>query len=464
MKVQAYGLFAAAERLRAAAARLVTGGQSVHPPLAMDQTSVAAATRLTAAAVLLQSVTNSQAAELISTADHLAAMAVLFTEQETRNAAVVETLVSATQSAGSPRPLDPLSPVPTGLPLPLPVHTGADAEAVARQLYAGNASAGTYFVQNWRSRSAAAAGVCEVVRATLPEVADAWNSPAGNAAATLRLMAHTYQVAMLADRAAALADRAASHAGHYRAAVAGTPAPAAYEAVRGQLRHAVEANARVPGRFTPLVSALIARQGGLRQQGFNAQTQYHEDTETDWRQLLSAFGAAAGGAVAAAFQLPAVLMQTGQQLAQSAVQGMSGLAASPASGIDSATTESESAVGRFGFTADDRPGVGPTSPSGAMDSAPVSPTSSAAPSTTPVAHSSSSRSTAPAGGFAGVPMGLPMGMLGQPLTTDAAKQVAADKKLVVPALPHGESVTGRGSPGRLARRLVAVHAGQGEAS
>src|SRR6185312_806428 len=120
MKVQASGLVVAAERLRAAAVRLMAGDQSLHPPLAMDQTSVTAAAQLTAAAERLQSVTNTQAAELISTADHLAAMALLFTDQETRNAVAVETLVS-TQSAESPRPLNPASPVPADIPLRLPV-------------------------------------------------------------------------------------------------------------------------------------------------------------------------------------------------------------------------------------------------------------------------------------------------------------------------------------------------------
>ena len=54
LKIQAPGLAAAAARLAAAAAQLTRPGLPVHPPLAADQTSVATAARLSAAADELQ--------------------------------------------------------------------------------------------------------------------------------------------------------------------------------------------------------------------------------------------------------------------------------------------------------------------------------------------------------------------------------------------------------------------------
>lgn len=478
MKVHASGLAAAAERLRAAAAQLVAGGPSVHPPLAADQTSIAAAARLTAGARQLQSVTNVQAAALISTAGHLATLAVRFTEQEARNAAAVENLASANQPSGSPGALAAVPPVPADSRLPLPLPGGGDAEVVARQLYAGTASAGQGFAQCWHSRSAAAVGARDVIRAVVPSLADLWNSPAGTAAATARLLGHAHTVTTIADRAAELANQAERHAQRYGDAVASTPAPAAFEAILAQLRQALEADARLAGRFTPLVSSLIAQQGRLRQQALNAQTRYHEETDAMTRpegagetasqlpgtvpDLLGAIGGLAGGAVAAAAQLPQTLTQTGQQLALSVVQGMSGLANSSAGEIDTATTGFKPQSNGRAVTGDPQAGVGATSPSGAVDSAPVAQsTSSAPPSTIAAPQGVLSAGTAPAAGLAAVPMGMPLGMLAPPLT-DTTQQVAADKKIIIPPLPHAESVTGRTSPGRLTHHRVAVRMGRGE--
>jgi hypothetical protein len=49
-----------------------------------------------------------------------------------------------------------------------------------------------------------------------------------------------------------------------------------------------------------------------------------------------------------------------------------------------------------------------------------------------------------------MPMGMPMGMLGSPAAADSGHQLAGAKKIVVPVVPHTESVTGRTAPERLA--------------
>lgn len=461
LQVEPPGLVAAAERLDAAAAQLARPGVPVHPPLATDQTSVAAAARLSAAAGELQSAAVTQAAALVATADQLRATAARFIEQETVNAATVRTLTSASQPVESPHPLAPVPPVLADARPPLPPPLGADGEMVARQLWAGSASAGTDFTQSWRWRAAEAAAAHDVVRdvaATLPE---RWDSPLGTAAAASRLLHQADAIDAVAARAEALADQADGHARGYRDAVTNTPKPSEFDAVQVQLDQALEANARFPGRYTPLVSSLIAKQGELRQQALNTQSQYHEQSETgtDPGQapqpgmvpgLLGAVGGMAGGVLAAAMQVPQALMQSGQQLVQAAAQGLSGLSTSTseAGGIASATTG-------FG-THPDTAGVstvptdsGATTPAGATDTTPVSPsTSSAPPLTTSLPLGGVSLGTVPAAGPAAMPMGMPLGMMAP--APAAGQHIGADKKIVVPVVPHTESVTGKTAPERLA--------------
>ena len=485
VQVETSGLVAAAERLRAAATQLTGAGVPVHPPLARDQTSVAAAARLSAAATALQSAAATHAAALIATAEHLVAIADGFTEQETANAAAVQALTSSAAPVGF---RDLLAPVPTVVddvrpPLPSPVEV--DGEAVARQLYAGSPSAGSAFTQSWRSRSAAAVTARDMIRDVLPVLPDAWTSSSGTEAPAARLLRHSDVITLIADRAAALADQADSHARDYSGAIANTPKPAEFEAVRSQLRQALEANAKFPGQYTPLVSSLIAQQGALRQQSLNAQTEYHGHTEASTAPespadgqmnpeqagqspasgryphaaalpgLLGAVGGMIGSAVSSAAQMPLALLQTGQQLAQAATQGLSGLATSAANGIEPAATD-------FGAASDVSHGTGvpggptesrATTPAGATDTTPVAPsTSSAPPPVTTPPQGAPPTATAPAIGTSAVPMGMPMGMLAPPAAADTGRQVAADKRIVVPVAPHTEPVTGRTTPDRLANR------------
>ena len=161
---------------------------------------------------------------------------------------------------------------------------------------------------------------------TLPDV---WSSPGGVEAVSVRLLRHADAFAGIAESAAGLARQADIHASDYSGAVANTPKPAEFDAVRAHLQQALEANAEFPGQYTPLVSSLIGQQGELRQQALNTQTEYHGQTEASTSPLaaalpgmvpglLDAVGGMLGGAIAAAAQVPQVLLQTGQQLAQAA--------------------------------------------------------------------------------------------------------------------------------------------------
>lgn len=469
LQVEAAGLVAAAERLRSAAAEVTDPAVVLHPPLAADHTSVAAAGRLSAVASALHASAADQAASLIATAEHLATIAAGFTAQEAANTEAVRALNPGSAPVASPGVLAPVPQVATDAPPPLSPPSEMDGEVVARQFWAGSASAGSTFVQSWRSRCAVAAtardGIRDVV-STLPYV---WNSPSASDAVSARLMRHADAFAQISKRADALADQAATHAGDYSAAVANTPKPAEFEAVRAQLQQALDANAKFPGRYTPVVSSLIAKQGALRQQALNTQTEYGGQTEatTGTEQagalaaalpgmvpgLLGAVGGLVGGAITAAAQLPQALMQTGQQLAQAATQGLSGLGTSSASGIGSATTGLDTAA-----PAADAAGApaetGATSPAGAADTTPVAPSTASSPPPASTLPAGAQHSAVPATGIGGVPMGMPMGMLPTGAAAQPGAAVGKDKKIVVPVVPHTEPVTGRTTADRLSSRRI----------
>jgi hypothetical protein len=70
LKVHPVELRAVTRRLRDAASTLGGVPAAVHPPLARDQTSVAAAARFSTAASALHTVASAHAASLLRTSDH----------------------------------------------------------------------------------------------------------------------------------------------------------------------------------------------------------------------------------------------------------------------------------------------------------------------------------------------------------------------------------------------------------
>lgn len=469
LQVEADGLVAAAERLRATAAELTHPVTSTHPTLAADQTSVAAAFRLTAVATALQSMVADQAAALVATADHLGAIATGFAAQETANTAAIRTLTSASDPVGAPGLLAPLPNVAADARPPLPSPTEVDGEVVARQLCAGSASAGSAFAKSWRGRSVAAATTADGIHDVVAALPNVWNGPCGAEAASERLLRHAEAFAQIAERAAALADQADTHARGYSGVVANIPKPAQFDAVRAQLHQALEANATFPGRYTPLVSSLIAQHGALRQQALNAQTEYHGQTDVGTAPepdpgspeqaeqltaqlsgmlpgLLGAVGGMVGGAISAATQLPQALAQTGQQLAQAAT-GVTSLGMSPAHELNPATTGLE--VGQQGTDPPGGPGDGPTTPAGATAVTPVTPSTSSSPPPVTTPAPCARPAALPTAGANGVPMAMPMGMRPPATATQAGTKVGDEKKIVVRVVPHTEPVTGRTTPERL---------------
>ncbi|MDT5011743.1 MAG: hypothetical protein QOH57_3360, partial [Mycobacterium sp.] len=242
LRIQPSGLVAVARTLREAAAQLGLVDAPEHPPLARDQTSVAAAARLNTSASTLQTAAAQQAAGLVGTAHQFAAIAAAFTEQESLNASAVRNLASS--HAVTPIDVgDPPPPMPADNAPPIPPPVVLDGETASRQLHAGSSSAGDAFIQRCRAASAAATTTLAVVLDALPVLPELWSSPAGVEATTARLAQHAAAIAAVGARAAALADQADSHSRAYRSAVAATPPPEEFETARAQLAAAVRANA-----------------------------------------------------------------------------------------------------------------------------------------------------------------------------------------------------------------------------
>jgi hypothetical protein len=165
---------------------------------------------------------------------------------------------------------------------------------------------------------------------------------------------------------------------------------------------------------------------------------------------LGAIGGLAGGAAGMLGQIPQALMQSGQGMAQAATQGLSGLMSqkSPDGKLPDGVAVAGSGGGlpAGGGGSAGGGGAGDTVPAGALGE-PVIPSTSHTPPTVPSGAPTPPAPT-PAGGTAmgGMPMGMPMGGMmphGGAAADGSDRQVAADKKLVVPPQAHTEPVTGK---------------------
>ncbi|MCG5433040.1 PPE domain-containing protein [Mycobacterium sp. MYCO198283] len=510
--MEASGLLDAAQRLLGAALQLVIPGGDVHPPLAADETSAGAAARLSSAGAGLLGAMNGQAASLLSLAEHIAGLAGGFTSAEDQNAARTARLALSGAGITTFNPLAPLPALPPDVRPAMPPPVIADGEAVATQLAAGSASAGAGYIATWRARAAASTRAAETVRGVLGELPELWSSPVGTQAAGERLQSSAQALSTLAERAEGLAQQASTHAGHYQTTSAVVPSPAEFADTRQQLELAQQANVAARGAHTPVVSALRTKLGELQQQALKARGEYHAAAEAGTAeaptaaadadrpgdpaardadrprdsatggpepsgqlssqlvgmlpQLLGAVGGMAGGAVGMVGQLPQSLMQTGQGLAQAMTGMAGGLGGSKLPGLDAKRVGTSPAAGTGGGAGKGGGGGGSGrgvggGGGGPVNLPPVTPSTAGSP---PPAMTTPMGATGPVAGAgadpasgartASTPMGGMMhpGLLnqGQQGAPDGQNRAAADRKLVVPAKPHTESVTGRVTPDRIA--------------
>jgi hypothetical protein len=276
MKVDPTGLIAVAQRLAAAGSDLVVG-EVVHPPLAPDDTSVAAAARLTAAGSALASVAGEQAAALASTAAQLGAAAASFAEQEELNKASVAALrpLGGAATASGEAVAMPLAP-PDVRP-PLAAVAVLPGELTSRLLSAGNGGAGAGFIAGCSQLAHAAeeaAGVVRSAAAALPEV---WDSEVATPVVGGYLLACANALDSSAGRARLLVGQARGHAEQCSEAAADVPKPAEFQAVQQQLQQASAAN--VNGRYTAVIAGLLTRKAQLETRAQQVYSAYRCATE-----------------------------------------------------------------------------------------------------------------------------------------------------------------------------------------
>jgi hypothetical protein len=512
MKVDVAGLMGAAQRLTEAAVLVGGSGPGELIPLAPDTTSAGAAARIQTAASELWGLACAQAASLASAAAHLVLIAAKFATQEEANKFNIAGLqvMAAGLDAGSLTPLEPVPPLAPDVRTPLPpLAANLNGEAFS-QMVTVSSGDGAAFTTNATNNGTSADSVARTLRELAASVPDMWDSPVGTAALSGRLTEYANVVTSISDRWFQLGDETRKHADDHSQAVSAVPKPKEFKenearlmdaqrqgngiaasqllfqrgelnqrAVATAVRYAADtelttspkgapapqAAGGVPGGAGPAGAAAGAGEAAAGQPaaalnkasagaGEAAQAGQAGDAAGQLAHLLpaalGAIGGLAGGVTGMVGQLPQALMQTGQGLAQTATQGLSGLAsknpanAEPAKSASAFIPEELSKAKAAGGAGGG--GGGATHPAGALGP-PVTPSTSHTPPTMP-AGSSAPPGPTPTGGSAmgGMPMGMPMGGMmphGGHGADGAGEKVPAAKKIVVPPAPHTEPVTGK---------------------
>jgi hypothetical protein len=494
------GLASAAQRVAAAVAALPPG-EGLHPALSADDTSITAAARLSAAGTTLAATIAAQAAGLAATAAQMGFSATGLAEQESLNTHAVATLRvpgSAASGGWAPPPSAAAPDVrpPMAPPAPLP------GEAIATALNTGTLGAAKGFIARWTQVADAVGEAADLLRRTANGLPEVWDSPAATPVVRAHLLGYANAFDTSAGTARAIAGQARRHAEQHGQTVIDVPSPAEFHAVDEQLRLVSRANAQSGGRLSAAVAALTAHKAALETKAHRVYAAYHAATEATTgsdaqapddrvvdpgRQpgagpdgadpaaggadgamsperagqmaamlpgMLPGVLGAAGGLVGGALSTVTKIPETLAQAAGAAAQGFSGAIASAASGpvpgpekAAAADAPSPSEMG-MGNGAGEGGGGGATTPAsgGPTSFPPVVPTTGPGPDVPRMpAGASPQQVAAGAGTSAPMPMAMPMGAM---MPTGAGGGVHSDqrtrpKNLVVPPVPHTESVTGK---------------------
>ena len=432
--------------------------------------------------------------------------------------------------AGALATLAPVPPITPDVRIPLPpLQPDLTGEAFSQLVTAGSSAAGAGFSTTATNNGAAADTAALAVREIAATVPDLWDSPEGTAALSGRLTEHANALTTISDRWFELGergeeacrrlqpdghrgaqargvqgqrDRAAAGAGrreqhrrvaaHSAARCARTARPYRSGSLRRGNRdeHLAQTHHRAPDARGGCARCRSPRNGWsrhLRRKGSDRRAPLAKAGATEASQAgqagdaagqlaqllpaaLGAIGGLAGGAAGMVGQIPQALTQTGQGLAQTATQGLSGLASKKPSDAEFAKygaglkpdelSKAKAGGGAVGG------GAGDTHPAGALGP-PVTPSTSHTPPTMPAGAAQPRANPTPAGGSAmgAMPMGMPLGGLmphaGQG-GDGGADKVTADKKVVVPPQPHTETVTGKVSDRTAAAAAASRNRGESE--
>jgi hypothetical protein len=509
MEVDVAGLMGAAQRLTEAAVLVQGSGPGELIPLAPDTTSAGAAARIQTAALELWGSACAQAASLASAAAHLVLIAAKFATQEEANKFNIAGLqvMAAGLDAGSLTALEPVPPLAPDVRMPLPpLAANLNGEAFS-QMVTVSSGDGAAFTANATNNGTSADSVARTLRELAASVPDMWDSPVGTAALSGRLTEYANVVTSISDRWFQLGDETRKHADDHSQAVSAVPKPKEFKeneaslmeaqrqangiaasqllfqrgelnqrAVATAVRYAADTELTTSPKGAPAPPAAGGVPGGAGPAGAAAGAAKAVAGEPDaalnkasagageaakagqagaaagqLAQLLpaalGAIGGLAGGVAGMVGQLPQALMQTGQGLAQTATQGLSGLASKTPANTELAKSASAFNLEELSKAkAAGGGGGGATHPAGALGP-PVTPSTSHTPPMMP-AGSSAPPGPTPTGGSAmgGMPMGMPMGGMmphGAHGADGAGEKVPAAKKVVVPPAPHTEPVTGK---------------------
>jgi hypothetical protein len=515
MKVDAPGLVAAAQRLVAAVEGVAGGSGVPHPPLAADPASVGAAERLSVAGATLATGLSTHVGALVASLEHLAGIAVTFTETDQENAAALATLDPGSSGAApvagaAPGP----PPIPPDLRGPLPAPVGMLPERLSATVHSGAPGSGEPFTTAWTTTSSAARDASHQLRSAVAHLPETLDGPVSTPAASQHLLAFADGLDHYADRGHALATQATGYANNLAQARHDIPTPDQHAAAHNRVVSLAQANAASGGRYAVPLAGAVNDKNQLNERTVTGYTVYHENTDTATAgndsgsdtgvdaasidlttagdtnaagtptsagtdplspensgemasmlpqmipTVLGAAGGLVGGIMGAVTKVPETLMQAGTQAIGAATQGLTAAAQPTTDPIDAGTAGTDPVSGEFGGTggsgadAPTTPATGEGAPSLA-----VAPTTGAppTPAVTPVGATGT---PPPSAGMGGMPMGMPMGgmgaMGGGPAGEGAGKDDPGRHRKVAPRdIPHTEDVTGRTDTNRLAAASAA---------
>ncbi|MCW2626046.1 PPE domain-containing protein [Mycobacterium sp.] len=516
MQLDPTGLASAAQRIADVLAELM-GGDPAHPPLGADPASAGAAARLSAAGASLVAVIGEQALGLAATAAQLLNVTTTFVAQDEFNKSGLEHL-GVPDMVGVTGWAPPSPPMPPDIRPPLAPPPPVPGEALSAAVHSGDPNAGEAFISAWTQLVSALQGAADTVRSVGDQLPELWNSPVSTDAVRDHLYRYAEALDTSATRAHTLAWQASRHGEQNVQARNDIPSPERFAEVRRQIEVVSAANARSGGAYAVPLSQLYAKKTALDTKATQGYGAFHTETETttagdgegtdasasaggvpgnsaagdgtDARrpgtgtggeelspekagqlasmlpQLIPTVLGAAGGLVGGALQMvgkvPETLMQAGSQLAGTASQSLGGLMKQ---GLDTGDVEKASrplgaGTGRGATGA----GGGAAMPAGG---GPVSTPPAVTPTTGPPPHLPSvptgalPQPVSPAAGSSGaMPMGMPLGGLAGAHQGGGAgghggqEPPQRPKKVVVPAEPHTESVTGKVNADRIALSLT----------
>lgn len=278
MKADPAGLGQLAEQLSAAAVSLSSTipAALVHPPLATDVVSTAAAGRLSAGAAVLVGNVTAHGADLAQLAARLAAVASGFAAQEAANAVAAATLTTAPSISAHAVPAGPLvrPPVAPDVRPPVPPAALVEGEVLAAMFDAGSASLGSEFGAGCQSAAAVLRDAARDLRAAAAALPQVWRTSTDGPALVQVFSSRADTFEHLADQADHLNRQRGDFATSFADAQQEAPKPQDYENNRQRYNTAVQNNIRSGGLMQAEVAAAVAERGRLEAKANETNTAY----------------------------------------------------------------------------------------------------------------------------------------------------------------------------------------------